>query len=184
MPIWTILFVLSLLSIFFYLGQRLHSLLMSLCEMIYGSKWYQYPHIAQRYVLLMLMRAQEPFYISAYGIVKCDLETFLTARTSLLIYNISPIWEDYNDNEIKFIQNLHAGAQLDIYSAHYDAQCYWIEEKDDVSRFSSDPWLLSKTDLNVSSINKQSNFNNMFSLRWSWCTVRPKLKRSFLRFFS
>lgn len=69
----------SLLLLFamFYVGQRLHSSLMDLYDVIYQLEWYRYPRKVQRLLLFTMMRAQQPFYISAYGVMPCDLENFL-----------------------------------------------------------------------------------------------------------
>lgn len=76
-PMAVIISELETLFIFFYFGQMCHSNLINLGDLIYKSDWHHYPHSVQRCVLMMIMRAQQPFYISAYGIIRCDLETFL-----------------------------------------------------------------------------------------------------------
>lgn len=76
LPLLTVALLLELLLVLFYFGQMLHSNLINLSELIYQSDWYQYPRSVQRFVRLMIMRAQKQFYISAYGILSCHLENF------------------------------------------------------------------------------------------------------------
>lgn len=73
----SILFSLKMLFICFYVGQKLHSDLMGLSDMIYQSDWHRYPPSVRRFQLLMMMRAQQPFYLSAYGVVRCTLENYI-----------------------------------------------------------------------------------------------------------
>lgn len=77
MPIINIGFHLQLLFILFFIGQKLHSELMDLNGMIYNSHWYRYPRSVQRFVFILMMRAQQPFHLSAYGIMECNLRNFV-----------------------------------------------------------------------------------------------------------
>lgn len=70
-------FFLNALAINFYLGQNFHTNSMDSSRAIYDTKWYQYPRSAQRFVLIMLMRTQLPFYLSAYGVLELNLENFV-----------------------------------------------------------------------------------------------------------
>lgn len=72
-----VLFMLQALFAFCYLGQILHSNLIDLPDVIYQSNWYRHTRYIQHFILLMLMRAQQPFYISAFGIMRGNLESFV-----------------------------------------------------------------------------------------------------------
>lgn len=80
-PILAILFSLQLIFAFFDIGQKMHSDLMDVSDMLYQSEWYRYPCSVRRFVLLMMIRAQQPFYLSAYGVMRCTLENFVRVST-------------------------------------------------------------------------------------------------------
>lgn len=81
-PILTTIFPLSLLFIFFYLGQNIHSNSMDLSNMVYQTDWHRYPRSVRRFVLLMILRSQKPFYLSAYGIMTLNYENYVTVSES------------------------------------------------------------------------------------------------------
>lgn len=109
---------LSLQAIFnlFYFGQNVHSGLMDLSDMIYQSEWYRYPCSVQRFVLLMMKRAQKPFYLSAYGVMRCNLENFV--RVSKKKETVSSTFIIFLWKIIEF-QALHW-----IYSAYVVLRCF------------------------------------------------------------
>lgn len=72
---------LCLSFIYFYIGEEFHSLLMDMSDAIYQTEWHRYPPSVQRYLLLMIMRARRPFYLSAYGIVTMNLPNFVGVCT-------------------------------------------------------------------------------------------------------
>lgn len=43
---------------------------------IYKSCWYEYPVKVQPFLVMMMCRAQKPFYFTGYEFSKCSLETF------------------------------------------------------------------------------------------------------------
>lgn len=67
----------TLLFVLFYLGQMFHSQLAGLGDDIYHTKWHQYPRSVRRFVHLIIMRSQKPFYLSALGIMTLDLKGFV-----------------------------------------------------------------------------------------------------------
>lgn len=77
LPIAGIATTLNLLFFLFFFGEILHTNLIDLGQMVYQSEWYRYPLCTQRFVLIMIMRAQHSFHVSAYGIVRCNLENFV-----------------------------------------------------------------------------------------------------------
>lgn len=86
MPIFMVIFGLLLLQILFYFGEKVHSDLLNISHMIYETEWHRYPCKIRLYVLLMMVRSQKPFYLSAYGIIDLHLINFvgvsiLTSRT-------------------------------------------------------------------------------------------------------
>lgn len=115
-----IIFVLILLSIFFYIGQRLHTCLMGLGDRIYDSSWYQYPPKVQQCVLVIMTRTQQPFYITAYGMIKCDLKAFSQVKSSTDAFNY-----------VLFIQKLLAMRIINLFTgAQYDIFCLYGNAKD------------------------------------------------------
>lgn len=69
--------VLCILFSYFWIGQKLRSDLLQLSDDIYQLEWHRYPRSLRRFVSLMMMRAQKPFYINAFGFVQLKLETFV-----------------------------------------------------------------------------------------------------------
>lgn len=84
LPIAGMASALNLLFIFFYFGQILHTNLNNVSEMIYQTVWYRYPHRVQRFILIIMVRARRPFFISAYGVMHCNLENFLGVSSSVI----------------------------------------------------------------------------------------------------
>lgn len=76
-PIMGVVLYPSFLFIFFYSGQMLHSNLMQLNELICQSEWYRYPSTVQRSIVMMMRRAQQPFYLSVYGVVTLRLDNYV-----------------------------------------------------------------------------------------------------------
>lgn len=68
---------LSSLAIYYFLGQEIHSDLLQLSDDIYQSEWYHYPRSVRQFVWLMMLRAQQPFFVSAYGVMELNLENYL-----------------------------------------------------------------------------------------------------------
>lgn len=81
MPITVIACFIELLFFYTYFGQILHLGVSHFGGSIYESECYRYPVRVQRFVLMMMMQAQRPFYISAYGIMRCNLELFVGVKT-------------------------------------------------------------------------------------------------------
>lgn len=78
LPLLTIVVGLETLLVYFYFGQMCHSNLIELNDTIYQSEWHRYPRRVKYCVQFIIMRAQKPFYISAYGLVHCRLENFVS----------------------------------------------------------------------------------------------------------
>lgn len=85
MPICIVIFGLLVQYILFYFGEKLHSDLMSLKNITYQTKWYRYPYKIRLFVLMMMVRAQKPFYLGAYGIIELNLMNFLVVSISIEI---------------------------------------------------------------------------------------------------
>lgn len=77
MQLMVIAYLLQLIFVFFYLGQMLHTSLDDLSDAIYQSEWYRYPRNIQKFVLIIILRAQQPLHISAFGIMQCNLANYL-----------------------------------------------------------------------------------------------------------
>lgn len=76
-PIISSVLPLIVLAIFFILGQKLHTNVKEISDVIYQTEWNHYPSSVQRFLLFMLHRSQKPFYLSAYGIMTLKLENFV-----------------------------------------------------------------------------------------------------------
>lgn len=68
---------LALLYIYFHIGQEIHSNSLDLNYVVYQTEWYRYPCKVQRYLNFMILRSQQPFYLSAYGIMKLNSENYV-----------------------------------------------------------------------------------------------------------
>lgn len=77
MPIMASGVSLTSLAILFYIGESFHLTVMEVSHAIYRLEWYRYPRNVQRLLILMILRAQEPFYLSAFDIVEVNLRNFL-----------------------------------------------------------------------------------------------------------
>lgn len=67
----------TLLFFLFLLGSKLNSDLTNLCDTAYQSDWYRQSRSARRFVLLMMIRARQPFYLSGYGVIVLNLRNFI-----------------------------------------------------------------------------------------------------------
>lgn len=76
-PFLASVFPLILLAGLFYLGQKFHTISMRMSDAIHQIEWYHYPHSVQRFLLIMILRSQQPFYLSAYGIMELNMENFV-----------------------------------------------------------------------------------------------------------
>lgn len=81
-PMISSVFPLILLALLFHLGQIFHLNVLELSGAIYQLKWYQYPCSVRRFVLLMMIRSQQPFFLSANGVMALNLENFVGVSTS------------------------------------------------------------------------------------------------------
>lgn len=83
MPFCTSVLTLIFMFIFYYMGQMWHSRLMNFSDLIYETKWHRYSCPLRPIVLLMMMRSQQPFYFSAYGIMALNFENFVNVSKYL-----------------------------------------------------------------------------------------------------
>lgn len=81
MPFNAACFANNLLFILFNLGQMFHSKLIGLTDTIYQTEWHRYPRNVRRFVQLVIMRSQRPFYLSAFGIIELNLENYIAVST-------------------------------------------------------------------------------------------------------
>lgn len=70
-------FPLTLLFICFFIGQQIHSNAMGLSDAIYQTEWHRYPSNIRRILQFMILRAQRPFHLSAYGVIEVNLENYV-----------------------------------------------------------------------------------------------------------
>lgn len=76
-PVFLVLACLSVLFIFFFVGQSIQTDLARISNDVYLSEWIHYPRNARRYVLLMLMQSQRPFHLTTCGYIKLNYESFV-----------------------------------------------------------------------------------------------------------
>lgn len=87
-PINILLSSLFDLFILFYIGQKLRSDLADSIDKIYATEWHRYPCSVRRHVLLMILRAQKPFTITACWCIPMNLEAYVGVRS----LNINSQW--------------------------------------------------------------------------------------------
>lgn len=83
-PIFVDSLALFNLFLLFYIGQKLHSEMADSVHTIYASKWHHYPRSVRRFVLLMMMRAQKPFHLTACWFIRMNLERYVDVSVELL----------------------------------------------------------------------------------------------------
>lgn len=69
------------IAIFFmycHMGDGITSKCVRIADIVYTQQWYNYPVEQQRYLVLMVQRAQQPFCFTGLteSIADCSLETF------------------------------------------------------------------------------------------------------------
>lgn len=65
------------LALNFGAGQHFHSNMESLSGIIYQTEWYRYPQSVRRFMPMVILRAQQRFHLSAYGVMKLNLGNFV-----------------------------------------------------------------------------------------------------------
>lgn len=86
-------------SIFFYIGCFNYGLSWSylLCysatsttldvanvgNVVYNSRWYEFPLTVRKSIILILIRSQSPVYFTGFKLIRCTLESFMQVRTLL-----------------------------------------------------------------------------------------------------
>lgn len=56
-----------------------------LSDQIYQTEWHRFPRSVRRFVQLILMRAQKPFYLSAFDMMTLNLKGFVCVSTYLMV---------------------------------------------------------------------------------------------------
>lgn len=82
------IFGLIQLFIYFYIGQKFHTNLIELSDAIYQVNWHQYPLKVRRFVQLLILRSQRPFYLSAYGVMELNLMNYVKVTFELSIAHL------------------------------------------------------------------------------------------------
>lgn len=113
-PIMSVFLALNLLFVLFNYGQKLHSHLMNCSAMVYQTEWYRHPRSIKFFVLIMMMRTQKPFFLSAYGTMECNLGNFLGVNERENGRYI-PKW-------ISAILNLFSGVEINLLCIHAIAE--------------------------------------------------------------
>lgn len=66
-------------------------------DLVYSSKWYDYPARVRKYVILLVAQSQIPIFFTGFRMIRCNLEVFLKVMNfkgkrrfnSLLLINFS-----------------------------------------------------------------------------------------------
>lgn len=61
--------------IYCYFGNLVTTKYAEISDRAYQSLWYEQPKKTKRFTILIIQRAQRPFYFTAMGIFKCSLDT-------------------------------------------------------------------------------------------------------------
>lgn len=61
---------------FCYFGNRVTTKPMELIAAIYNSAWYEWPLKYRQELMMMVRYGRREFYFSAYGIIRCSLNTY------------------------------------------------------------------------------------------------------------
>lgn len=85
LPMFVVLAGLLVLFFVFKTGQILHSDLAELNDHVYQLQWQRYPRSVQRFVFMMMMRAQKPYYLVACGLFQINLETYVGVSKAIII---------------------------------------------------------------------------------------------------
>lgn len=117
MPYLATIFSLLILLTLFYFGQKVHTNLLELSDVIYQLEWYRYSPRVRRFMLLMLLRAQQPFYLSAYGIMALNLENYVGVSEWWK-------WKEIHKWNSSMLSYSLAGAQMDLFSVHVVADSW------------------------------------------------------------
>lgn len=91
MPILGTVCPLFVMFIYFYLGQKLHTNLMELSDAIYQTGWHRYPSKVNCFILIMMMRSQQPYFLSAFGAIKLNFVNFVHVSNSFVDLIISEL---------------------------------------------------------------------------------------------
>lgn len=83
-PIITLTAPLITMFVHFYIGQKFHLQLIHLGEMVYQSEWHRYPSYVKRYLLMVIMRSQKSYFLSAFGVMTLCFENYVAVSRSEL----------------------------------------------------------------------------------------------------
>lgn len=72
----TLFVAISMIFTYCYFGQKITTKCEEIANVIYATKWYEFPQDEQKYLMLMMIRAQRPFAFSGYFCSTCALATF------------------------------------------------------------------------------------------------------------
>lgn len=78
--------------VYCYFGNLVTIKLAEIADASYSMLWYKYPLQQQKYVILLLVRAQRPFYLTGYFRTSCTLERFTGVSISDLIAREQKFW--------------------------------------------------------------------------------------------
>lgn len=76
----------SNIFVYCYFGQKVTTKFGQIANEAYASQWYNYPLNEQKALMLMMIRAQRPFYFTGYFISSCSLPTFKAVRAESIFF--------------------------------------------------------------------------------------------------
>lgn len=96
----------SNLFLYCYFGHIATDCYLSIADCIYESKWYNQEKILQKFFLIIIQNAQQPFYYHGFGVARLNLNTYRT------VWGI--IFQFFNDGGswFTFVSDVKNGCQL------------------------------------------------------------------------
>lgn len=82
---------------------------------IYSSHWYQYPIKVQPFIILMMSRAQKPFYFTGYEFGKCSMENFTAVNNNFKRIKIFMVFIRVLFNQIYYTVSAHENVIFNSY---------------------------------------------------------------------
>lgn len=121
-PVLMLISAIASQFILFNSGQEFHTNSARFGDIIYKTEWYRYPRSLQRFVQLVIMRYQRPYYLSVFGVMAFHLENFVRVNGNQC--DFTNLIEECIDHGHKFYYSYSNGCTLHI--------CYcvaWVEGK-------------------------------------------------------
>lgn len=77
------------LFLYCYFGHLATECYLEMADCLYESQWHNYPLKLQKYLLLTIQNAQQPFYYHGFGMIYLNLNTY--CKVGCLIFKMESI---------------------------------------------------------------------------------------------